>query len=100
MRNLRVTVLTAALALGAAASIAAPEADAPLRTRVQELVEMIATGDDASRTSAADEMVKLGRPAVPHVGRFAYLLRDAAGRDVVAGALARIGVDDSIALLL
>jgi hypothetical protein len=99
MRNLRQAILAAVLALGAPAARAAPDADTPVRTRVQELVEMIATGDGASRASAADEMAKLGRPAVQHVGRFAYLIRDAAGRDVLAGALARIGVDDSIALL-
>src|SRR2546423_6025053 len=60
---------------------------------------MMASGNLASSAAAADELVKLGRPAVPQVGRFAQLAQDVAARDVLVGALTRIGLDDSIALL-
>jgi hypothetical protein len=100
----RISVAAAGLGAGLAAVLAwpaaaAPDADAALRERVRELVEMLATGDESSRALAADELAKLGRAAVPHVGRVAHLLGDAAGRRAAAAALARIGAEDSLALL-
>jgi hypothetical protein len=100
MRTARRLLTGLAVAAAAAASDAGPDGDSALRGRVQQLVEMIATGDDASRRAAADEIVKLGRPAVPHVSRFAHLLRDTGPREVVVSAFARIGLDETIALLL
>lgn len=96
---LRATAGLVLLAFAAAAA-GGQEADSALRTRVQQLVEMMATGDASSRESASAELVKLGRAAVPHLPRFAHLLRDRGGRDVVAAALAKIGVEDSIALVM
>ena len=85
----------------AASSGASPDADgAALRTRVQQLVEMMATGDAGSKASAADQLVRLGLPAVREVSRFAHVFAKAEDRDFVAAALARIGVDQSIALIL
>src|SRR5512138_2912641 len=100
MRTLRRTTAGLLLLVAAAAAPGGTDADAALRTRVQQLVEMMATGDASSRDAASAELVKLGRTAIPHLPRFAYLLREPAGRDVVAAALAKIGLEDSIALLL
>jgi hypothetical protein len=100
MRILRRTIAGLALVAVAAAAPGGTDADSALRTRVQQLVEMMATGDASSRDAASAELVKLGRAAVPHVPRFAHLLRDRAGRDVVAAALAKIGIEDSIALVM
>lgn len=100
MRTLRRTMAGLVLAAVATAAPAGTDADSALRTRVQQLLEMMTTGDAASRDTATAELVKLGRAAVPHVPRFAYLLRDRTGRDVVAAALAKIGLDDSIALVM
>jgi len=100
MRILRRTMAGLLLLAVAAAAPAGTDGDATLRARVQELVEMMVTGDAASRDAASAELVTLGRAAVPHVARFAHLLRDRAGRDVVASALAKIGVEDSIALVM
>src|SRR5262245_26730232 len=100
MRILRRTTAVLTLLAAAAAAPAGSDPDSALRTRVQQLVEMMATGDAASRDTASAELVKLGRAAVPHVPRFAHLLRDRAGRDVAAAALAKIGLDDSIALVM
>jgi hypothetical protein len=100
---MRILLRTTAWLFLLAAATAAPggtDADAALRTRVQQLVEMMATGDASSRDTASAEFVKLGRAAVPHLPRLAHLLREPGGRDVVAAALAKIGLEDSIALLM
>ena len=99
MRILRRTAAGLVLLAASAAAPGGTDADTALRTRVQQLVEMMATGDASSRDAASAELVKLGRTAIPHLPRFAHLLREPAGRDVVAAALAKIGLEDSIALL-
>lgn len=89
-----------AVALALLAGVAASDEGEPLRQRVRELVDMMATGDEGSRVMAADALVALGRGAVEHVPRCAHLVAEPAARDVLAGALARIGADDAIAILV
>jgi hypothetical protein len=95
-----VVVVALAAAASDGAAEGAPDGGETVRTRVRQLVEMMATGDADSQAAAVDEMAKLGRPAVAEIGRCAHLAEDVGARDALVASLARIGVDDSIALLL